>query len=241
MLLKTRAIIFRSVKYGDSSLILEMYTEQRGIRKYIVSGVRKARSSTPASKLQLMNLLEIVAYEREGKEMTRLKELQPALVYERIPFEIDRGTLGTFILEVARNAIRESESNPALFAFLFATFAHLDRAQDSVVNLHLHFMLAFSGYLGFMPGGEHSAATPLFDLKRGEFVGGFPGHTDYLDDDRAALMERLLSIPREDISTIKTTRAERMGLLNDLIRYYRHHLEGFREPNSLAILRQVMQ
>ena len=73
MLLETRALILRAVKYGDSSLILETYTEAKGIRKYIVGGVRKARSRTPASLVQPMNLVDIIAYEREGKDMTRLK------------------------------------------------------------------------------------------------------------------------------------------------------------------------
>lgn len=241
MLLKTRGIVFRSVKYGDSSLILEVYTEQRGIRKYIVSGVRKPRSSTPASALQLMNLLDLVAYEREGKDLTRIKELRPAFVYERIPFEVERGTLGQFLLEVARNAIREAEGNPALFAFLFGTFVFLDRFPGSVANLHLHFLLEFSAYLGFLPSGQYSAATPLFDLKSGEFTGAFPGHPEYLAEERAALMYRLLHAERAEIADIPTERAERLGLLDDLVRYYRHQLEGFRPLNSLDILRQVMR
>ncbi|MEO0733666.1 MAG: recombination protein O N-terminal domain-containing protein, partial [Bacteroidota bacterium] len=104
MLLKTRALIFRATKYGDSSIILEVYTEQRGIRKYIISGVRKARSRTPASLVQPLNLVDLVAYEREGKDLQRIKEVRPAHVYTRIPFDVYRGTVGLFMLEVARNA-----------------------------------------------------------------------------------------------------------------------------------------
>ena len=240
MLLKTRGIIFRSVKYGESSLILEIYTEERGIRKYIVSGVRKARSATPASKLQLMNLVEIVAYERPGKEMTRIKEVRPAHIYTRLPFEVDRGTIGLFMLEVARNSIRESEENPALFNFLFEAFAFLDATPGPTVNVHLHFLLELTTHLGFLPSGEYSEATPLFDLKEGQFTGGFPGHTEYLDAPRAGLMYRILHATRTELATLTTTREERNGLLTDLLRYYRYHIEGMREINSLPILRQVM-
>ena len=228
MLLKTRGIIFRSTKYGESSLILEVYTEERGIRKYIVSGVRKARSSTPASKLQLMNLVSLIAYERPGKDLTRLKEVQPARIYTRIPFEVERGTVGLFMLEVARNSIRESEENPALFDYLFDSFAFLDETAGPIVLVHLHFLLGLTAYLGFLPAGAYSEATPL------------PGHTEYLDGPRAALMYRLLHAEREELAAITTTREERGGLLTDLLRYYRHHIEGMREINSLAILRDVM-
>ena len=240
MLLKTRGIIFRSTKYGESSLILEVYTEERGIRKYIVSGVRKARSSTPASKLQLMNLVSLIAYERPGKDLTRLKDVQPARIYTRIPFEVERGTVGLFMLEVARNSIRESEENPALFDYLFDSFAFLDETAGPIVLVHLHFLLGLTAYLGFLPAGAYSEATPLFDLREGQFIAGFPGHTEYLDGPRAALMYRLLHAEREELAAITTTREERGGLLTDLLRYYRHHIEGMREINSLAILRDVM-
>ena len=239
MLLKTRGIIFRSTKYGDSSLILEVYTEERGIRKYIVSGVRKARSSTPASKLQLMNLVDLIAYERPGKDLTRLKDVQPALIYTRIPFEVERGTIGLFMLEVARNSIRESEENPALFHFLYESFAFLDTTDGPISNIHLHFLLELTAHLGFLPSGAHSEATPLFDLREGQFIGGFPGHAEYLDTDRAALMYRLLHAERQELRDLKISRQDRSGLLTDLLRYYRHHIEGMREVNSLNILRSL--
>ncbi len=241
MLLKTRGIIFRSTKYGDSSLILEVYTEERGIRKYIVSGVRKARSTTPASKLQLMNLVDLVAYERPGKDLTRLKEVQSAFIYTRIPFAVERGTIGLFMLEVARNSIREAEENPTLFQFLFESFAFLDSTTGPINNFHLHFLLELTAHLGFLPSGDYGEATPLFDLREGRFVGDFPGHTDYLAAERAALMDRLLHADREVLATITLTRDERSGLLTDLLRYYRYHIEGMKEINSLGILREVMK
>jgi len=240
MLLKTRGLIFRATKYGDSSLILEVYTEQRGIRKYIVSGVRKARSRTPASLVQPMNLVDIVAYERDGKELTRLKEVRPAHVYTGIPFDVYRGTIGLFLLEVTRNAIREAEENPALFRFLFDSFVFLDTTAGPIAHLHLHFLLELTTHLGFLPSGTHSNDTPLFDLKEGCFTGPHPGHTEYLDEDRAAFMYRLLHAERSDLAAIRSTREDRLGLLTDLLRYYRHHIEGMREVNSLKILREVM-
>jgi DNA repair protein RecO (recombination protein O) len=240
MLLKTRGIIFRSTKYGESSLILEVYTEERGIRKYIVSGVRKARSATPASKLQLMNLVDVVAYERPGKELTRLKEVRPAHIYTRIPFEVERGTLGLFMLDVARNSIRESEENPALFHFLFDSFVFLDTTTGPIANVHLHFLLELTAHLGFLPSGSFGEDTPLFDLREGQFIGLFPGHTDYLNEARAELMFRLLHAERDELVDFRVSREERAGLLTDLLGYYRYHIEGMREINSLSILRSVM-
>ena len=61
MLVKTRAIVLRTHKYGETSLIAELYTEQKGLRKYVVNGVRSAKAKTKANLLQGMTLLEVVA------------------------------------------------------------------------------------------------------------------------------------------------------------------------------------
>src|SRR5690606_27448832 len=88
MLLKTRGIVFRSVKYSETSLIVDIYTEEKGLRKYIISGVRKARSSVSAGLFQVMSLVDIVGYEREGKDLNRLKEIRPAYIFRAIPFDL---------------------------------------------------------------------------------------------------------------------------------------------------------
>ncbi|MBP6687405.1 MAG: recombination protein O N-terminal domain-containing protein, partial [Lacibacter sp.] len=46
---KTKAVILRSVKYGETSLIVSAYTELYGLQSYIVQGVR-ANSKKVAAK-----------------------------------------------------------------------------------------------------------------------------------------------------------------------------------------------
>lgn len=240
MLLETRAIILRATKYGDSSLILEAYTEAKGIRKYIVSGVRKARSRMPASLVQPMNLVDIIAYEREGKDLNRLKEVRPAHIYTKIPFDVYRGTVGLFMLEITRNSIKEAEENLPLFHFLFEAFSLLDTTDGPITHFHLHFLLELTAHLGLLPAGGYSAATPLFDLKEGSFTGDHPGHPEYLDEEQAELMFTLLHARHDELGGITSNRQQRTQLLVELVRYYRYHIEGMKEINSLKILREVM-
>ena len=44
MLHKTKGIVLGHVKYGESSLIIHVYTEKFGIQSYIENGVRKAKA-----------------------------------------------------------------------------------------------------------------------------------------------------------------------------------------------------
>lgn len=239
MLLKTRGIVFRSIKYSETSLIVDIYTEARGLRKYIISGVRKAKSSVSAGLFQVMSLVEIVAYEREGKDLNRLKEIRPAHIFTAIPFDLRRGAVGLFMAEIARKTIRESEENQPLFDFFFQSFQYLDRTTQPVANLHLHFMLELTTFLGFVPGEDHREATPYFDLQEGVFVAQTGSHPYFLDSTQAALLYELLRTSREDCHQVKISREERRKLLQSLLDYYRLHLEGLPEINAHLILQEV--
>ena len=37
--IKTRAIVLQSIKYGDSSLVVKMFTEEEGLQSFMVKGV----------------------------------------------------------------------------------------------------------------------------------------------------------------------------------------------------------
>jgi DNA repair protein RecO (recombination protein O) len=241
MLIKTRGIILRAIKYRESSLILEIYTEMKGLRKYLISGVRSRKAKTQAGLLQIMSLVDLVAYEREDRDLTRIKEVRPAEIYQRIPFDFRRGSLGLFLAEITRKTIREREENTALFQFLYDSFLFLDRTPDPIANLHLQFLLELSTFLGFMPTGVHSPETPLFDLREGEFISQLPGHKYYLEEARAAQLQQLLDAPRDVAHQISLSREERRSLLDALILYYRLHMEGLKEIHAHEILRQVME
>lgn len=241
MIIKTRGIIFKAIKYSETSMIVDIYTEEKGLRKYIISGVRSKRAKVSASLLQPMTLVDLVVYHREDREMTRIKEIRPAFIYQTIPFEIQRGAVGLFMIEVAQKAIRESEENRPLFHFLFNSFCYLDSTEESIANLHLHFLLELTTFLGFMPGEICSVEQPYFNLKEGVFVTYAPTHRHYLSKEDSAVMYQLLEITQQHSHNVRMTRTMRHSLLRDLLTYYQLHIENFPTINSHTILREVME
>ncbi len=238
-MLKTKGIVLKTIKYGETSLIVEILTEAKGIRKYIINGVRSAKAKSPASLLQVMSLVEIVAYENEGKELNRLKEVRPFYVYRSLPFEIRKGSIGLFMAEVCQKTIKEQETNPSLFEFLSGTFQWLDETADSVANFHLAFLVRLSVFLGFVPNGRYSMERPFFDLMEGMFCAAPPGHMHYLLEEKSILLDRLLATPMTQSYTLHLTREERKAMLGHLIAYYRLHVERLPEINAYEVLREV--
>ncbi len=236
MLIKTRGIILRTIRYSETSLIADIYTEEKGLRTYIISGVRSKNAKTGMGILQLMSIVDLVAYDKENSAIHRIKELKAAYVYEHLPFDVKKAAVGMFMTELAVKTIRETEVNKGLFAFLCESFLSLDEAREGIGNHHLRFMIDLASFLGFMPGQNYSADTPWFDLQEGVFVAQKPA-THFLDEAQSALFSRLLS--RE--TPVAMQRTQRQALLNKMIEYYQLHIENFKELNSWHILQEVLE
>lgn len=240
MLIKTRGIVLQTIKYGETSVIAEIYTEEKGLRKYIINSVRSKKARFHASNLQVMSLLELVIYHREDRDLNHVKEIRSAHVYQALPFEVTKGTLALFMAEIIRKTIRESEENRNLFGFLYDFFVFLDETNQSVNNLHLYFLIELSAFLGFLPAGEYGEKTPFFDLQEGAFVNSIPGHRYYLDEQLGGLLQDLLHCKLMLCHQIKMTGAQRRSLLYYLLDYFKLHMDFLPAINSPQVLHEVL-
>lgn len=239
MQIKTKGIVLRTVKYSETSVICDVYTEKLGLQTYIVSGIRKKNSKVGASLLQVMSLLEIVAYQRENKEINRTKEIKPAYVYTELPFKLSKSAVGIFMAELLQKTVKEAIPNPELFEFIWNTFVYLDLTTDSIANLHLAFMVQLADYLGFMPGGEYEIGKSYFDLKEGVYANEMPLHTYILNVEQSSLLQQLGDIPIIESHRIDLSRYQRQRLINRLIEFYQFHVDDFKTLNSHEIYKEI--
>ncbi|MEM1324880.1 MAG: DNA repair protein RecO [Bacteroidota bacterium] len=240
MLIKTRGIVLRSFKYSETSLICEVYTERAGLKKYIVSGVRHKKAKVSANLLQIMSLIELVAYNKEGRDLHRPKEIKPFHLYQKLPFDIVRSSVGMFITEVAQKILREDEENAPIFQFLLNVYLHLDQTTQPVGNIHLYFLAHFTKYLGFVPDGEYNDTTPYFHLEAGTFQ-AFDAAKSTLNQQLSRYLDLILQSDLQTVHQISIGKAERHSLLNKLLLYYQTHLENLPNISAHHILRDVLE
>ena len=238
MIIETRGIILRTVKYSETSVIADIYTEGAGLRAYIISGVRTQRSKVSMGLLQVMSLVDIVAYNAQGK-LNRIKDIHAAHPYTTLPFDIRRSSIGIFMAEVTRRTIRESEENEELFVFLFDIFKYLDETRERFTNLHLSFLLELSGHLGFRPDENEYTAGCVFDLKNGVFTQQAVGHSHFLTENLTQILWGLLSTPWNQSHLVEITNIERRQLIDELLKFYQFHLDNFPDINSFKILQEI--
>jgi len=233
MLNKTRAIVLHHVKFGESSLVLTLYTEKHGRIACMVSGVRSRKSKFPATLFQPLSLLDVDLYYRQNREIQRMKEVTCPVHYQTIPFNVSKSTIALFLSEVLSLALREEESNPSLFSFLYHSFQLLDAKDEGYSYFHIWFMFHLTRYLGFFP------PDTVFQ-QRNLLAYDLPG----LSAMSAGASEAFIQIAANaqgPPAHLKLSNQERSMLLESMIRYYALHIDGFSYLKSYVVLQEVFR
>lgn len=240
MLHKTRAIVLKTTKYSESSIIAKVFTEKFGIQSYMIKGARRPGSKAKANILQPLYLLEMIVYHQDSKELQQVKEIKNTPVFHSIPFHVMKSSIAIFINEIIYRSLKHEESDPKLFEFLFSSVCILDSMDENFFNLHLVFLMQYSKYLGFYPQLESMKEDSYFDLLRGVFVDAKPHHPQYLNPEQGKKLYMLMNISMEDSGMIPLSAADRRALLNKLIEYYSCHIENFGDIRSHKVLEDVL-
>ena len=165
---KTRAIVLQSIKYGDSSLVVKMLTEEVGVQSFMVKGVFGKKSKMKAALFQNMTLLEIVA-EIGGGSLGFIKEISLAHYYKNNTVDFKKTTILIFISELLSKSIAESEPDTALFNYVYESMLWLDEVESSYADFPIIFAIRLSFYLGFFPNIDTYTEGSCFDLLDGNF------------------------------------------------------------------------
>ncbi len=236
MLVKTKGIVLKSMKYSETSLILDIYTEEKGLRSCIVSGVRKVKSKT-ASLYQVLQILDLIIYDKDAQKLNRIKEASSAYLYRSITLDIHKTNLAIFLIDIASHTIKEHEANAELFSFLEMYLRYLDNTTDSIALLSLKFMLDLSSFLGFEPLDNYGLQDICFDLEEGKYVPEDSRGNYILNAELSQHIRTIHKMEMQDVQSYKIPKAERTVLVDKLVLYYKLHMEGFKDPKSLEIFR----
>jgi DNA repair protein RecO (recombination protein O) len=231
MLIKTRAIVLHHVKYGESSLIVTLYTERHGRMTCMVSGIRSKKTCISPIFFQPLTLLEADIYYKSNREVHRLKELSCPFHFTSIPFSITKSTISLFLAEILWLTLREEEANERLFDFLYHAFQLLDSKDEGVANFHLLFLIQYSRYLGIFPAhlGSSEDITRFADLK---IFRNLPGET-------GLIFTEMLNTSLAQAEKISLHKISRLILLDALVKYYEQHLDGMGRIKSVAVLKEI--
>ncbi len=240
----TKGIVLRTVKYGETSVIVTIFTELFGIQSYLVNGVRVStkKGSGKANLFQPSAILEMVVYHHELKQLQRIREFKWSFLYQHIFSDVRKNAVALFMVELLTKCLKQPEANADLFHFAEDCFLHLDEASDAVTaNFPLFFALHLPLFFGFRFNDNYSEVFPFLDLKEGEFLKLQPAHPHFLDDKQAFVTSQLLQVQRpNELEDIKLNHDFRRNLLYAYEVYYSLHVHDFGTMRTLPVLREIL-
>ncbi len=235
MQIKTQAIVLSAIKFQEKSLIVKCFTQSDGLKSYFIpSAFSSKKSNQKIAYFQPLNILEIEANHKNKGTLEHFKEVKLAYTYQNINTDIIKSSMVLFLSEVLHNSIFEEEKNEDLFAYIETSLMWLD-THDSISNFHLIFLLQLTKFLGFYPQIQETEAA-YFEMIDGVFS-PYQG-TSCLNEHETQLLKKLIQLRFEDAQK-NFHKEERQVLLKIILEYYSIHLQGFKKPNSLEVLKEI--
>jgi DNA repair protein RecO (recombination protein O) len=234
--IKTKGIVLGHIKYGDSSIIVRIYTAAYGQTSFIVKGINAKKSKFKSALFQALTPLSIEMDYSQKRQLQYLKEANMLFTPIRIHSDIFRSTIALFMAEVISLAAREEEANQESFDFLLESIKQLDDTACNVLSFHIRFLTAYTKHLGFFPHDNYTESKKYFDLREGYFGDIHPAHSDVLMPPQS---EHLSEVLKGGDTVEKLESAQRTELIDCLLHYYTLHLPGFGHLKSIYVLREV--
>lgn len=229
------------MKYAESSLIIDLFTLEQGLRSFIVSGVRSQKKRSIASYFSIFCELEIVAYNGDPEKLSRLKEYKFHRTYDELNSDVIKSSVAFFLIEVMHHTISDRTEHPELYDLL-VRWLSLVNTQDHhhLANAPILYLLELSQLIGIEPlmnyedgyvlNLNESTFQPMADLSDGQV---------YLSSTASYHVQELMKATNGDKWKVKIPKQERDDIIDGLLSYFRIHHPEFRELKSVSVLRSI--
>lgn len=239
---KTKGIVLRTIRYGETSLVVTIFTELFGVQTYMANGVRNAKKSfAKANQFQPGAILDMIVYHNDQKSMQRIKEFNWDYLYQHVLSDVIKNSIALYIVELLQKCLKQPEPNAPLFYFCEDILMQLDNADKTVTaNFALYFSLQLPHFFGFRINDNYDDYQNILDLEEGNFVIIPPEHPHFIEGENARITSQLLKVMQlHELSQFKLHHETRRNLLLHYQEYYALHIPDFGTMKTLAVLHEV--
>jgi DNA repair protein RecO (recombination protein O) len=245
---KTEAIVLKSIKFGDTSRIATLYTNDHGKVKVIAKGVRSPKSRL-AGALQTFSHLQVVFYKKRTSEIYLLSQTDTIEAYQSLYRDLNRYVYASAALELLDRLITGEESNPRLFDLALATLSFMQScSEESLEKGFALFALELADLLGYKPKFDKctscsknvEAELILFSSDKGGIICRRCSRADQaylrLSEDSVASALKLQSIKTEDLDTYNIPKEQLKEITNVILTLLEYHTGRGKDLKSLEFL-----
>ena len=236
----SRALVIKSIKHGETSLIVSCYLEEIGYRSFLVKGLYSSKNSR-FSKAHFfpLNVININYSFNLSKNLGFIKEVKSEVLFNSLHSNVQKSSVIVFLSEILNSVFKEElEVNQDLFDFLLNSLVWYDNVIECN-NYHIKFLIELSKYIGFHPNIINEN-DQYFCIESGTTSNIKPIGESISGED-LKLFKKLLGMKFEDLNTINIRREPRTRILKKIIDYYSLHLQMFKTPKSINVFTEVFK
>jgi DNA repair protein RecO (recombination protein O) len=235
----SKAIVLSSIPYSESSIICKLYTEEFGLKSYIVRSAKKKNSPTPTSHFQPLNIIEFEAYNSIKSKLETIRTSSLILENQNLNFSIVKNAITFFVAEIIHLSLKEANPNKELFDYLFNQIHLLKNSKDEdLAEFHLHFMIEFADHLGLAPMNNYSEYEVFFDPIAGKFTN--KADAQNFNKQTSFTLHKFISQKEITNEKICKNKVERNIILEALIIFYSIHITNHSQIKSHKILTTIL-
>lgn len=235
MIVSTPGIVMHATKYGDTSLIVKIFTQQQGNQSFIIKNAFRKNNRFAASYFFPLAEMDISYDDHSRSSLKYLKDIAPrrpsTLYYDPV-----KSSILLFYNEILYKLLMDAGEDEVLFRFLQEEIAKVHDAKDNMAELPLRFLLRLSMVMGYYPEDNFSGENPFFSLQECLFQPFFVEGAGILSEQQSRYLHQLLN--QEE--PVQVSRGVRTALLKSLVAYFQIHNEQIRKIDSLEILSTVL-
>ena len=151
VIVKTRAIVLRTMRMGETSRLVTFYSVEHGKLKATAKGARKLKSKFGAG-LDLMTEVQAVCYFKETRDLQTLSEVTLLKPAPELSHSLERLSFGSAACELIDRLTIEGEPNQRLYLCLAGVLHGLaEVGQEQVESLFWYYQLRAAEALGYRP------------------------------------------------------------------------------------------
>ena len=218
MITKTRGIVLNYIKYGDTSIICKIYTEQFGLQSYIINGIRNSKSKN-IGLFQPLNILDLVVYHKKTSGLQRIKESKLDYAYKTLHLDMKKISVCFFLSEFLTRISQNDDYQKDNFDFIKDSLIVFDRLEENYSNFHIQFLIKLSKYFGI-------------DIGNSKHLAG-----ENIEDDINLFVDACIDNSYE--VKIKSNNILRNNVINLIIEHYSRNLDININLNSTNILKEI--
>ncbi len=179
-LYKTKAIVTRSLHYGESDKIVTFLTQDFGKIKGIAKGARRSKKRFQ-NALDLFSHLRLIFFDKEGLGLVRVEGCDIEHSFPRIREHLRKIFYGDYFLELVNEMAAEREAHPEAYRLLVSFLMDLEEAEPQEERLRM-FEIRMLSMFGYRPNMERCGfchtdweklkeiPSVFFSLERGALV-----------------------------------------------------------------------